>query len=103
MAFQGIVHDALWKELDRGAHDEVRAAMKTIVALDDPAQSSNVKLLENCAFRKSYRLRVGRLRVLFIIFPDEGVVVFTTAFEKKRESDYIGAIERHERRVRSYE
>ena len=103
MAYQAIVHQMLWKELHQEAHEEVKAAMKALAGRKDPAAAPNVRPLANSNFRGSFRLRVGRFRVLFILLPDEAALVFTTAFEKKRDSDYDGAVERHDRRVRRYE
>ncbi|HLE97663.1 MAG TPA: hypothetical protein VI997_09870 [Candidatus Thermoplasmatota archaeon] len=104
MAFAAIVHDKLWKEIPAESHDDVRAAMRSLVALKDPTRSPDVRALQDPrAYRGSFRLRAGRCRVLFIAFPDEKTIVFTTAFLKKRESDYEAAIDRHASRVRAYE
>ena len=103
MPFQPFVHDAVWREAEKGAHDELRVAMRALCALSSPARSSHVRPLEGSNYPKSYRLRVGRHRVLFIIMPDEGAIVFTTAFLKRRESDYDAAVKRHDARVGAYE
>lgn len=54
-------------------------------------------------YPQTYRLRVERFRILFIVFPDEGKMVFTTAFLERRKGDYHLAVERHDARVRSWE
>lgn len=103
MPFQAIVHDAVWREVEEAAHDELRAAMRALCRLASPARAANVRALEASAYPKSYRLRVGRHRVLFLLLPDEEVIAFTTAFLKRRESDYGAAVDRHDARVRAYE
>lgn len=103
MPFDALVHDALWRELPRDEHEGARVAMRAIVKLDQPARSPQVGSLSGSAHAGSYRLRVGRYRILFILFPDERTLAFMTGFLKRRESDYDEAIELHDARVRSYE
>lgn len=103
MPFQAIVHDAVWREVEPEAREEVRAAMRALCALKAPTRSPHVRPLEGSSYPKSCRLRVGRYRVLFIVMPDEEVIVFTTAFLKRRGTDYDVATKRHDARVRSYE
>ncbi len=68
-----------------------------------PGPVSQVKPLEGSAYPGSYRLRVGRYRICFIFFPGENVIVFTTAFMKRRPSDYLKAIKRHDKRIHEQE
>lgn len=103
MSFGALVHEALWREIDRADHVAVRDALRALCALTSPTRSPHVRALEGSAYPKSYRLRAGRHRILFILMPDLGVIVFTTAFLKKRDSDYVAAVRRHDARVRSYE
>jgi hypothetical protein len=48
-------------------------------------------------------LRAERFRILFTAFPDERVVVFTTAFLEKHKEDDHQAVSRHDARVRAWE
>lgn len=77
--------------------------MRSVAKLDRPVRSAHVSALAASSYDLSYRLRVGRYRILFIVFPDERTIVFTTAFLKRREADYGAAIARHDGRVRAYE
>ena len=103
MAWEAIVHEAVWKEIEPAAREEVRAAMRAVAGLKEPARSPSVKPLGGTEFNGAYRLRVGRHRVLFILFPDVGTIAFMAAFLKKREADYARAVARFSARVRSYE
>lgn len=103
MAFKGIVHRAVWKELPHDMHAEARAAMRAVVARSDPTQAADVRTLEGSSYPGAYRLRVGRARILFILLPGQRQVVFMTSFVKKRESDYRAALRRLDARVRAYE
>lgn len=103
MPFEAIVHEALWRELPPDEREDARMAMRGIARLTHPSRSPQTKALSASGYDRSYRLRHGRYRILFIIFPDEGAIVFTTAFLKRRESDYVAAIARHDARVRAYE
>ena len=77
--------------------------MEAVTARPDPARHPEVRSIAASAYPRSYRLRVGRFRVLFTVFHHERTVVFTTAFPKKRESDYDQAVRRHDARIRAYE
>lgn len=103
MTFKGIVHGAVWKELPLDSHSAARLAMSAVVDRPDPSQAASVRPLEGSAYPGAYRLRVGRVRVLFIVLPDQRAVVFTTAFVKRRDSDYRAALQRHDARVKAYE
>ncbi len=103
MPFDAIVHAGVWRELPRDEHEAARSAMRAITRLDHLVRSPHVRALSSSAYDRSYRLRFGRYRILFIVFPDERAIVFTTAFLKRRESDYVAAIRRHDERVRAYE
>ena len=103
MSFTGIVHAAVWKELASETHAEARHAMTGVASRADPWAAASVRAIEGSVYPGAHRLRVGRWRILFIVLPDEGHVVFTTAFLKKRASDYRAALARHDARVKGYE
>lgn len=103
MPLDAIVHAAVWRELPRDEHAGARDAMRAITRLDHVIRSAHVSTLAGSAYDRSYRLRFGRYRILFIVFPDEGTIAFTTAFLKRRDVDYGPAIARHDARVRSHE
>ena len=103
MPYAAVVNAAIWRELPRDEHDGARAALETLARLDRALHSAQVSILDDSPLENSYRLRFGRYRILFILFPDERTLVFTTAFLKRRDADYGPAIVRHDSRVRSYE
>ena len=45
-------------------------------------------------------MRVGPFRLLGIAFATAGLILLTTLFRKKRDSDYDQALARHDRRIR---
>lgn len=97
---EALVHEAVWKELPQAVHAQARLAMKRLQAT---GPTPRVRRLEASAYPRSYRLRVGHFRICFIHLPDEAVLVFTTAFLKRRPADYIRAAKRHDERVRAFE
>lgn len=103
MPFDAIVHQAVWRELPTDEHDGARLAMRAVAKLDHLSRSAHVSALAGSTYDRSYRLRFGRYRILFIVLPDERTIVFMTAFLKRRDADYVAAIERHDARVRAYE
>lgn len=103
MPSEAIVHEALWGELPSDERDGARRAMREIARLAQPWRSPQVKALAGSGYDRSYRLRFGRYRILFILFPDEQAIVLTTAFLKRRESDYDPAIQRHDARIEANE
>ena len=54
------------------------------VMSDEWPSSRNVKSLTD---RDDFRLRVGRYRVIFLVLPDGGVVVFKIVEVKKRDEN----------------
>jgi len=98
-----LVHEALWKELDTTVHEVARLAMSSVGSHNHPNQHPDVKSIAGSKYPGSSRLRLGRWRLIFIFFPDERTLAFTTAFLKKRESDYTQAIARHDSRVKAFE
>lgn len=103
MPWTAVLNAAIWRELPRDEHKGARAALATLARRDHVSHSAQVSTLDDSTIESSYRLRFGRYRILFIVFPDEHAIVFTTAFLKRRDADYGPAIVRHDARVRSYE
>lgn len=66
-----------------------------------PLEHPQLVRLHGTRYPGSFRLRVGRLRVLGIVLDQPRLVLLTTVFFKKRESEYIQAQERHETRLRA--
>ena len=84
-------------------HASAQAAMRALASHDRPETAMQTRALDGSSIPGSRRLRVGRYRILLVAFPDEKAIVFTTAFLKRRESDYDAAIARHDARVKAYE
>ncbi|HUR69144.1 MAG TPA: hypothetical protein VM370_07840 [Candidatus Thermoplasmatota archaeon] len=103
MPFESYAHAAIWQELPADEHDNARAAMRALARFDVPTHSAQVGALSTSTFDGSYRLRVGRYRILFILFAHDATLVFTTAFLKRREGDYVDAIAQHDARVKAHE
>lgn len=103
MGLAGLAHARVWKELPDVSHERVREAMDALLEREQPSRHRQVEPPAGSRYPRSYRLRVGDFRVCFIHFPDEDTVVFTTAFRKRRGSDYDQAVERHDARVQAYE
>lgn len=66
-----------------------------------PIEHPNVVRLKGTPYPGSFRLRIGRFRVLGIVLEGPGLILLTTFFLKKRESDYDRATERHESRLQA--
>lgn len=98
-----IVHEALWREIPSDAHEAALFAMRGLAQHDDPLRSPQVRALAGSAREDSYRLRVGRYRLLFLCPPAPGPLFFTTGFLKRRPEDYAGPTRAHEGRAAAYE
>ncbi len=57
--------------------------------------------LKGSDYPGSFRLRIGRLRVLGLALDGPRVILLTTVFVTKRESDYDQAVERHDARLKT--
>jgi len=81
-------------------HARVRFAMRSVQAVSWPPDAPGVRAVRAAPFPHTYRLRAGRHRILFAWLPDVRLLVFTTAFLKRRSGDYVRAMERHRKRMR---
>ena len=77
----------------------VRDALPGLAA--HPRDHPQTVRLKGSDFPGSFRLRVGRLRLLGLALDRPRVILLTTVFAKKRESDYEQALQRHEGRLKS--
>lgn len=66
-----------------------------------PAEHPQTVRLKGSSYPGSFRLRLGRLRILGLALDGPKLILLTTLFVKKRDSDYDQALQRHERRLRS--
>lgn len=77
--------------------------MEELAAMAHPALHPGVKPLRESRYPKSHRFRPGRFRLLFVVLPDEGAIVFTTAFLERRKEDYHHAVRVHDARIKACE
>ena len=77
----------------------VEAALPGLAA--HPADHPQTVRLKGSAYPGSFRLRIGRLRVLGLALDGPRLLLLTTVFTKKRDSDYDAALLRHERRLKA--
>jgi hypothetical protein len=103
VAHEILVHHAVWDELATTHVAAAQRAMKKAAATPDPCHAPGATPIAHSRYPRTARLRVGRWRLLFIVFPDERVIAFTTAFLKRRTADYQAALDRHNARVRAFE
>jgi len=102
MAHEVWADDGFQRELDAlepSDRDAVLAALPGLAA--HPADHPQTARLKGSAYPGSFRLRVGRLRVLGLSLEGPKLILLTAVFVKKRESDYGQALDRHERRLRA--
>jgi hypothetical protein len=87
------------RELDKlgSAADGLRAGLDAL--RQDPLSHPSVVRLRGSGFPGSFRWRIGRLRTLGIALPAPRLVLLTTVFVKKRDSDYEAALRRHDARL----
>lgn len=77
--------------------DKVRLGLRGL--LDAPLEHPKLARLHGSAYPGSFRLRVGTLRVLGLVLASQRLILLTTVFRKKRDSDYDQALSRHEGRL----
>lgn len=97
MPFTTLIHSDIWREIPPDEHDNARRAMRALAGFSDVSHSPQVAPLGGSAFPNSFRLKVGRYRILFTL-RDDATIVFQAAFLKRRDSDYDDAIARHDAR-----
>lgn len=98
--FELFADEGFAKELDRMAvsqQETIRGALNGL--LDHPWEHPKVARLHGSRYPGSFRMRIGRLRVLGLVLVSQGLILLTTLFEKKRDSDYDQALVRHEARL----
>ncbi|MEK6976725.1 MAG: hypothetical protein AABY18_10360 [Candidatus Thermoplasmatota archaeon] len=86
-----------------GLHAADQAAVQGALAglAAHPRDHPQTVRLKGSDFPGSFRLRVGRLRLLGLALDRPRVILLTTVFVKKRESDYDQALQRHEARLKA--
>ncbi len=102
MAFEVWADPGFDKELAKFAatereriEDGLRAYAK------NPIRHPKAARLAGASIIQSFRLRVGPYRVLGTIFGSQRLILVTTVFRKKRDEDYVAAMERHETRLKA--
>ena len=83
--------------LPTAAQTAPKAALRAF--LEHPLRHPKVARLHGSRYPGSFRLRAGPMRVLGIVLDGPRLVLVTTVFVKKRDSDYVQALSRHERRM----
>lgn len=79
--------------------DVARGALAGLAA--HPRDHPQTVRLKGSDYPGSFRLRVGRLRLRGLALDRPRVILLTTVFVKKRESDYEQALQRHEARLKA--
>jgi mRNA-degrading endonuclease RelE of RelBE toxin-antitoxin system len=100
MPFDLIADQALDRELAKlpaGARAAILAALEGLRA--HPLEHPKVVRLHGSRYPGSFRMRIGSYRLLGLVLASQSLVFLTTAFHKKRDSDYDQALVRHERRL----
>ena len=87
------------RALPRPTAQAIEAALPGLRAA--PLEHPQVVRLHGARHAASIRLRVGRARVIALVLQTQRVILLTTCFVKKRQSDYDQALLRHERRLRA--
>lgn len=101
MAFEVWADPGFQRELDALEEADRAAVLQALQGLAaHPADHPQTVLLKGSAYPGSFRLRVGRLRVLGLALDHPKLILLTTTFVKKRDSDYDHALDRHESRLR---
>lgn len=86
---------------NRSEGDRTWIRSSFVALAEHPLEHPRTVRLKGTRYPGSFRLRVGRYRILGIVLGVPKLILLTTMFLKKRESDYEPAAERHERRLRS--
>lgn len=100
--FELFADEGFAKEMGRMAgsqQETIRGALKGL--LDHPMEHPKVARLHGSRYPGSFRMRIGRHRVLGLVLVSQRLILLTTIFEKKRESDYDQVWVRHEARLAS--
>ena len=83
--------------LPAAAQQAVRRGLQGFV--EAPLNHPKVVRLHGSRYPGSFRLRIGAHRVLGIVLPQPRLILVTTVFAKKRDSDDGQAAARHDRRM----
>lgn len=102
MAFEVWTDPGFQRELAELAADDQQAILASLRGFAvHPTEHPRQVRLKGSAYPGSFRLRLGRHRVLGLVLAAPRLILLTTVFLKKRESDYDQALDRHERRLRA--
>lgn len=102
MPFELLADKGFHKELEAvsaSAREAIKQALRGFV--EHPLEHPKASRLHSTHYPGSFRLRVGSYRLLGIVLASQNLILLTTLFFKKRESDYNHALDRHENRLRS--
>lgn len=100
MSFEIWADPGFDKELARfskAERDRLEAGLKAYAL--NPIRHPKATRLAGASIIQSFRLRIGPFRVLGTLFASQKLILVTTVFQKKRDSDYDAAAQRHETRL----
>lgn len=101
MSYEIWIDPGCQRELDDLRETERAAVLSGVQGLaQHPLEHPQLVRLHGTRYPGSFRLRVGRFRVVGIVLDHPKLILLTTLFLKKRESDYVQAKDRHEDRLR---
>lgn len=78
--------------------DTIKRALAGL--LEAPMEHPKVARLHGSSHPGSFGMRVGPVRLLGIAVATADLILMTTLFRKKRDSDYDQALARHDKRIR---
>jgi mRNA-degrading endonuclease RelE of RelBE toxin-antitoxin system len=98
--YEGYADPGFTKELSKVPPRDARSILASLATLaQEPYSNPNSRMIEGSRWPGSIRVRCGAYRVLALVLPGPRLILFTTVFRKKRDTDYAAAIRRHDARV----
>lgn len=85
------------RKLSRRGEGQIEAGL--IAYAQAPVRHPRATRLAGSRVIQSFRLRIGRFRVLGTLFTSQEAMLVTTVFRKKRDEDSKAAMARHGRRL----
>jgi mRNA-degrading endonuclease RelE of RelBE toxin-antitoxin system len=100
MSFEVWADPGFDKELskfNKAQRDRIEAGLKAYAR--NPIRHPKATRLGGASIVQSFRLRIGPFRVLGTLFVSQKLILVTTVFQKKRDTDYDAAMHLHETRL----